>query len=121
MKDLLSSVLILFSASLLFFSVFTILVSAVPTIDTIGSNAHSATGIGLILASPVTASANGTLSTVGFNIGAAPTCKIRLGIYSNSANKPYILLGQSDDTVAVAGWNDLPVGFYNVSVVAGAI
>jgi hypothetical protein len=87
------------------------------TADTIGSTANNATTSGFITGSAIVATASGTLTSIGINIQTAAG-NIRVALYSTySASKFSGLLGQSADTVAVGGWNDLSIGA--VAIVSG--
>jgi len=79
-----------------------------PTTDTIGgTTSHAKPGTGLVQGFMVTASASGTLKTLGVNLFAAAG-NIRLALYSdNAATKPNALLCETVSTAAVNGWNDI--------------
>ena len=91
------------------------------TTDTIGSASYATTETANYQRYyPLTASASGTLTTVGVNIGT-PSGNIRVGIYTtyNAGTGIFSgLLGQSASTAAAAGWNDLSVGG-GISIVQG--
>jgi hypothetical protein len=92
-----------------------------PTTNTIGGTTLTgAISTGNIFGFPITASATGTLTTVGFNIPSGHAAgNIRLAIYNTySASKFSGLLGQSASTVAVNGWNDLSCGT-EISITSG--
>lgn len=87
--------------------------------DTIGGTAtHSASWQGAVDAYPITASASGSLVSIGMNLFSVNAgSNLRLAIYTDSSGQPGTLLGQSADTVGVGGqWNDLSVT--GVSIVA---
>jgi hypothetical protein len=79
--------------------------------DTTGGAAmnHNA-AYGYLIGDPITASASGSLVSVGLNVASA-VGNLRLGIYATkSATPTYVtLLGQSASTPAVTGWNDYPM------------
>jgi hypothetical protein len=81
------------------------------TQDEIGSTANTGGAtINPMRGFPITASASGTLTTIGIYLNAGTTGNLRVGIYSTySANTFSGLLGQSASTPAAAGWNDLSV------------
>jgi hypothetical protein len=85
-------------------------VQAANATDTAGdASANTAGNANYQQESPVTASASGTLQTVGANVQTAAG-SIRVGIYSDDGTgKPLTLLGQSASTPAVSGWNDLTI------------
>jgi hypothetical protein len=75
--------------------------------DTVGgSTSHGKPGTGYVQAFPVTASASGTLVTLGMNLfdGAG---NIRLALYSdNGGTKPKTLLCETGSVAAIDAWND---------------
>ncbi len=77
--------------------------------DTIGDTSSSQSGEqNWAQAVPITASASGTLQTVGVNIQTAAG-NLRVAIYADSSGAPGALLGQSSSVAAVTGWNDVSV------------
>jgi hypothetical protein len=64
---------------------------------------------GYVWANQITASASGTLTTIGLNVSTAAG-HICVAIYADSGNKPTgSALGSSASVSAVSGWNDLNV------------
>ena len=85
-----------------------------------GTGSHGTFGANVLDGDAITASASGTLSSVGINVYAAYG-HIRGAIYStyNSTSKKFGgLLGQSGSTTAVTGWNDLSISG-SVSITQG--
>ena len=84
--------------------------STTETIDTIGgttSNANDESGVVYVFS--ITASASGTLTSVGLNVESAAG-SISIAVYSTLSGTALSgLLGQSASTTAVNGWNDLPI------------
>jgi hypothetical protein len=82
------------------------------TIDTIGSTANNFGTVNnnYIFGSPVTASASGTLTSVGVYL-ATVAGNVRVAIYGTLNGSPAFatLLGQSASVKAVNGWNDLAI------------
>ncbi len=88
------------------------------TVDTIGSTAgHDGFG-GYAAAGKITASASGTLTTVGIN-NYNSLNNYRLGFYSHNVggDKPASLLGETGILNTTAGWVDTNVGA--ISIVQG--
>lgn len=87
------------------------------TTDTVGDTSRSDGGLyNFLIGVPITASANGVLSTAGLNIVSA-TGNIRIGIYSTYSSNTFSgLLGESASTAAVNGWNDLSISGVSISV-----
>ena len=96
--------------SVLLFSLFIFsFVSATTVTDTIGDtsdNHHNEAGE--ILWFMITASASGTLQSIGINLNVSAG-NVRTAIYTNSINAPDTLIAESISTAAINGWNDLPV------------
>ena len=93
--------------------------SASTTTDTIGSAVNSIQPVVEIMGAPITASASGSLTSIGVNIKVATSSPhIRLGLYSTLTGTPTFsgMMCQSNSTVAVVGWNDLAVSGCSVSV-----
>ena len=93
--------------------------SASTTTDTIGSAVNNIQPVGEIMGAPITASASGSLTSIGVNIKVATSSPhIRLGLYSTLTGTPTFsgMMCQSNSTVAVVGWNDLAVSGCSVSV-----
>lgn len=91
------------------------------TVDTIGNTNGSDNGGNVAWAGKITASASGTLTSVGINVATGVGSTIRAAIYSHDAvnNKPKTLLGESSSISPTTGWNDLAIA--GVSIVAGTI
>jgi hypothetical protein len=79
------------------------------TTNTVGSTAFTQSALaGYVLVMKITASASGSLTSVGLNIqGAAGN--LRVAIYSTDGSTISGLLGQSSSVAMVNGWNDLPI------------
>jgi len=90
--------------------------------DSIGSTAWASNEfVNSIYCFAITASASGTLQTIGVNVATVlyGGGKIDLALYSTySSGKFSGLLGQSASTAAVAGWNDLSIGS-SIQIVSG--
>lgn len=89
--------------------------------DTIGGNSDGGNYLnsGNFRVFPINASSNGTLSTLGLNVGNA-SGHIRLALYSNCNNTALTgLLAQTDSVTAVAGWNDLPITSGAANITSG--
>jgi len=84
-------------------------------LDAIGGTTSSA-GLGNHLyGMAITASASGTLTSIGINVQSTGSSNIVLGIYSTISNNVFSgLLDQSSSTAAVPGWNDLSVSPVNI-------
>jgi lysophospholipase L1-like esterase len=97
-------------------------VSASSYVDTIGNTNYSGDWtVNCPRFNPITASASGNLTTVGINVLTA-SGNVIVSIYStynSSSKKCSGLLGQSASTPVTTGWNDLPVGAGNISMVQG--
>ena len=108
----------IFTIMILFLSVFVALVQmpiarAATSIDTIGDALNGASAlVGQVEIFSITATASGTLSSIGLNLKSAAG-NIRVAIWDVSGN----LLGESSSTTAVVGWNDLAIT--GVSIVNG--
>jgi len=89
-----------------------------PTVDTVGTNAVAYTvGNNLDSAMKITASANGVLDSVGYNI-INHDGNVIMGIYSDNAGVPDVRLGFSAVAAVVEDWNDLAIGG-SVNIVMG--
>ena len=88
-------------------SFFTVLVLA--TTDTIGTTANNDAAYGYIEVDAITASASGTLSSIGVDVQTSAG-NIRASIYSTySSSKCSGLLNQSASVATASGWVDLSV------------
>lgn len=76
--------------------------------DVIGNtDGYSDSWLGYMAYDPITASASGTLTTIGVNVAVA-TGNMRIAIYSTltGSNELTGLMWQSSSTVSVSGWNN---------------
>jgi hypothetical protein len=89
------------------------------TTDTIGETTnHNSGDNGLVFACQITASASGSLVSVGQNIESIGLGGyIRTAIYNDSSNAPSTLIAESSEVASVVGWNDLEV--VGVNIVSG--
>jgi hypothetical protein len=68
-------------------------------------------------ASPITASASGTLQTIGVNVASGGTGHIRVAIYNDNSNTPNNLLCESGSTaLSGTGWIDVDVSSCSLSI-----
>lgn len=97
-----------------------LLVPAVLAItDTIGDMSDSSNGgPNVIYSASVTASASGTLQTIGVNMDTAAG-SIVIGIYADSSGAPGALLAAATPATTVTGWNDLDVRSASVGITTG--
>jgi hypothetical protein len=87
------------------------------TTDTIGGTTnHNSGDNGYVFACQITASASGSLSSVGQNIETIGVGGyIRTAIYSdNGSDAPSTLLVESSQEASINGWNDLTVTGVNI-------
>ena len=89
------------------------------TTDTIGSTSGTTNGPNVLFGYAITASASGSLSSIGVNVKTTASGNVRLGIYSTLTGTPTFtgLLGQSASVSAPTGWVDAAV--IGVTIVQG--
>jgi len=104
-----------FVATFAFVILLTINPPAHALVDSVGNNTYSAAmGFQWVFAFKFTASASGTVTSIGVNIAGSETANAYVGLYSDSGNKPSTLLTTSALTAlnTVPGWQDISVTAY---------